>query len=271
MLVFNCTKAAAEFFTSTEKGQKISPIEAAPHKTIAESIANKILPDDVVAIDGCEVKQWHWLVHAIKVKRKNVLIVMDYHSRFSMTFSGLTKGNEYAFLNQLEHHLNVHVHEVMSLVVDDSRDIDQSLMHYNNEHDSCGFHLRGDRSVQSTLNDVVWHFKQSVNEIGSVPEGIDLIGFDAYINHQLRKQKGKKDYFYPQHQFLHDWLTQYGQVTTTEADQRVEQLKARELAEYQAQDNIMQTLVDEQLSAQKIDQTSDLSNVVFLDAFKKPH
>lgn len=43
-------------------------------------------------------------------------------------------------------------------------------------------------------------------------------------------------------------------------------LKARELAEYQTQDNIMQTLVNEPLSAQKIDQTSDLSNIVFIVA-----
>jgi len=58
-------------------------------------------------------------------------------------------------------------------------------------------------------------------------------------------------------------------ILTTE--QTTAQMTDKTIAEYQAQNNIMQTLVDEQLSAQKTNQTSDLSNVVFLDAFKKPH
>ena len=36
MLVFNCTKAAVDFFTVTRKGEKVSDLEPAPHKSIAE-------------------------------------------------------------------------------------------------------------------------------------------------------------------------------------------------------------------------------------------
>tara|TARA_R110001583_G_scaffold9433_4_gene44764 strand:+ start:10660 stop:10839 length:180 start_codon:yes stop_codon:yes gene_type:complete len=50
MLVFNCTKAATEFFTVTRQGNKISCIEPAPHKTIAESIITPVFPDDVIVM-----------------------------------------------------------------------------------------------------------------------------------------------------------------------------------------------------------------------------
>ena len=95
MLIFNCTKAAADFFTSTKKGEKSSPIEPAPYKTIAESIAMADVSTD-------SEHQWHWLIHAKKVKRKNVLIVMDYQSRFAITLTGLKKGNEFPFLKLFE-------------------------------------------------------------------------------------------------------------------------------------------------------------------------
>lgn len=286
MLVFNCSKAAADFFTTTKKGEVNSPIEAAPHKTIAESIGSlasdpsKVLPVDIIQSDGLDVIQWHWLVHTIKVKRKNVLIVMDYHSRFSMTFSGLKKGDQYPFLNMFEHHLNVHIHELMQVVCDSygdsSEDIQNSIEEYNNAHDSCAFHQRGDRSVQSTLNDVAWHFKESSNTLGAVPEGVDLIGFDAFVNDLLRKHKTEKKYFYPRHKFLHAWLAEYGEMTKAQADKKIQQLKDQERAEHQMRYNTMPEPNAEQntgpsveaLSAENTEQVSDLSNVVFIDAFK---
>ena len=294
MLVFNCSKAAADFFITTKKGEVISPIEAAPHKTIAESIGSlasdpsKVLPDDIIQSDGLDVIQWHWLVHAIKVKRKNVLIVMDYHSRFSITLSGLKKGDQYAFLNMFEHHLNVHIHELMQVVCDSSGDIQKSLAQYNKAHDSCAFHQRGDRSVQSTLNDVVWHFKESSHTQGAVPEGVDLIGFDAFVNDLLRKHKTEKEYFYPRRKFLHAWLAEYGEMTKAQADKKIQQLKDQERAEHHmryntlpepnaepnvepnAEQNSKKNTAPsaESLLAENTEQTHDLSNVVFIDAFK---
>ena len=84
MLILNCTKAAADFFSTTQKGKKISRLEPAPKQTIAESN---------------DPAQWQWLVHTIKVKGKNVLIAMDYHTRFSITLSALKKGDDGSFMN----------------------------------------------------------------------------------------------------------------------------------------------------------------------------
>lgn len=282
MLVFNCTKAAADFFTTSRtkngKREKISPIEAAPHKTIAESIDEPILPDDIMQ-EGKKVSQWHWLVHAVKVKRKNVLIVMDYHSRFAITLTGIKKGAQYDFLNMFDHHLNVHINEIMLLETDNSPTIDASLEHYCKQHNSCAFHQRGDRSVQSHINDVVWHFERSVDEIGDVPTDVDLIGFDAYVNHILRKRKGEKDYFNPQHAFLHHWLMQYADLSESQADQHINVLKEQERAEYQVRHHMMSALADDVLSQPIPEhvaipndtnkQDRDLSNVVCLDTFRK--
>ena len=263
MLVFNCTKAAADFFTTTKKGEKSSPIEPAPHKTIAESIA-------MTNISADSEQSWHWLVHAKKVKRKNVLIVMDYHSRFVITLTDLKKGDELPFLNLLEHHLTVHVHEMMALAVDNPQAIEDSLEQYFNQHHSCAFHQRGDRSVQSHINDVLWHFERSVDEIGEVPLGVDLIGFDVFVNRLLRKRRAEKDYFYPQHEFLHAWLTHYGERSEFEADRLIEGLKATERTAGQARYAGMMELTIQADALRSPDVHVDKSsNVISLDSYRK--
>ena len=267
MLIFNCTKAAADFFTSTKKGKKSSPIEPAPYKTIAESIAMADVSTD-------SEHQWHWLVHAKKVKRKNVLIVMDYQSRFAITLTGLKKGNELPFLKLFEHHLTVHVHEIMALLADSVADnalaIKNSLKQYFNQHNSCAFYQRGDRSVQSHINDVLWHFEYSVDEMGEVFEGVDLIGFDAYVNRLLRKRQDEKDYFYPQHEFLHGSLTHYGEYSESEADSLLDGLQAQERAEFQAQFDGIEDLNMQAEPPSLSDVHSDMSdNVISLDSYRK--
>jgi len=272
MLIFNCTKAAADFFTTTKKGEKSSPIEPAPHKTIPESIAESIANTNTT---GDNEHLWHWVVHAKKIKRKNVLVVMDYQSRFSITLTGLKKGDELGFLNLLEHHLIVHVHETMGLVAEHPQTIEDSLESYQQQQNNCAFYPRGDRSVQAHINDVLWHFEYSVNETGEVPHGIDLIGFDTYANRILRKRKGEKDYFYPQHEFLHLWLTHYGNCNTADADRQIEQLQAKERTEAQSRfDDITELSIppESQNSSDTAfdkDAFDQESKVVSLDAYRK--
>ncbi|MDX2504527.1 MAG: hypothetical protein QNL62_08630 [Gammaproteobacteria bacterium] len=263
MLIFNCTKAAADFFTTTKKGEKISPIEPTPHRTIDESIA---MTNDSASSE----QQWHWLVHAKKVKRKNILIIMDYQSRFSITLAGLKKGDELPFLNLLEHHMTVHVHETMTLVSDNPQVIEDSLENYVHQHHSCAFYQRGDRSVQSHINDILWRFERSVEEIGEVPLGVDLIGFDVYVNRLLRNRKGEKDYFYPQHEFLRAWLTHYGECSEAEANRLMENLKAQERAEAQSRyDDIIELPVQADSQNASDAHFDKNTNVISLDSYRK--
>ena len=215
MLSFNCSKAAIEFFSTTKKGVKTSPIQSAPHKTIAESISTESISTENNKVESIS---WQWLVHVIKVKRKNIVIVMDYQSRFSITLSGLKKGDEREFLNLFEHHLKCHVMELIPQVCFDEKMIDSSIEHYFAAHEQSFFYQRSDRSVQAHINDVAWHFDSHVHREGEIPVEVELIGFDCFMNQMFRKKKGDKDYFQPQDEFLKNWLIDYAQIDENEVD-----------------------------------------------------
>lgn len=255
MLILNCTKAAADFFSTIKKGKKISPIDPAPEQTIAESN---------------DPEQWQWLVHAIKVKGKNVLVAMDYQTRFCITLSALKKGDDISFMNNFEQHLTVHVNEVMTSVNADSQAIDISLERYRHQHNRCAFYLRGDRSVQAHINDVVWHFRRCVDDWGDVPTEVNLINFDIFANQILRKRKAEKDYFIPQHEFLHAWLKHYGEYSTAQADACINSLNAKERAAFVARHpELYQSREPTDTRYLKGDHASPSNNVIVLDAYRK--
>ena len=285
MLVFNCTKAATAFFTKTRKGVKYSPVKTAPEKTIAGSLQSPTRsPKDNHNKDQAligESKHWHWLVHAIKVKRKSVLVLMEYESRFAMTFTGLKKGDTQAFLNMFKQHLSFHIHELLPLVLSDPRQLDSSVDLYYQLHHSNVFYQRGDRSVQSHINDVAWHIEMTADEMGELPAGIDLIGFDSYINHTLRSHKGGKDYFVPQQAFLHQWLCEYSSCSRAQADQKIKALQEQEKARYQAMHNSMFDVFTDNATAEMealITELDDMNvkhnhenNVIQVDFSRKKH
>ena len=74
MLIFNCTKAAADFFTTTRKGNKISPMSPTPKIGLAEE---PIIHDH---------QRWHWMVHIAKFGHKNVLLAIDTRARSSKSW-----------------------------------------------------------------------------------------------------------------------------------------------------------------------------------------
>lgn len=74
MLIFNCTKAASDFFTTIRKGNKLSLMSPTPQRELAEE---PVLHNH---------QQWHWMVHVKKFGHRNVLLAMDTDSRFCMIF-----------------------------------------------------------------------------------------------------------------------------------------------------------------------------------------
>ena len=248
MLVFNCSKTATEFFTCSRKGKKISAIKPAPNKTIAESVqsarimrllTNNEVDKNQLVSQETDIRQWHWLVHAIKVKRKNILIVMDYESRFAMTFTGLKKGDEQAFLTLFKAHLKLHINEILPQLITDLNVIENSFAQFANHHTGYVFHQRGDRSVQSHINDVVWHIEMTAIETGDLPIGYNLICFDRYINETLRTRNGDNDYFYPRQAFLHQWVRQYIHLDKTSKNTSLNKLTTPENNHYQSKHTTM--------------------------------
>jgi hypothetical protein len=254
VLIFNCTKAAAEFFSATRKGKKITPVEVAPEKIIPESN------------DG----QWQWLVHVVNVRGKKVVVMMEHQTRFSITLSGLKKGNEADFLNAFELHLSVNMDIMMSAVNAESQAFEGSVERYREQHTSRAFYLRGDRSVQSHINDVVWHFRNAADSQGEVPAEADLIEFDIFSNELLRQRKAAKTYFYPQREFSHAWLRHYAQYSTTQADACIDHLKAKARADFAARHPALISPTEHtDASLSSGAPTVHRNNIIQLDAYRK--
>jgi hypothetical protein len=204
MLVFNCTKAAAEFFTVTRQGQKYSDLEPAPHKTISESIETPVFPNGVDA-DRNGQFQWQWVLHCISIKRKKYLMAMDYQSRFCITVLAGKKGDIYQFLNTFDPMLKACFHSSANQSSVDDVEIEGCIDHYDREVNDCAFHPRSDRSVQAHINDVLWHLERHCYEDGMLLENVDLLGFNLFANQFPRKSKHRKAYFFPTEEFVKHW------------------------------------------------------------------
>ena len=213
MLVFNCTKAAVDFFTVTRKGEKVSDLEPAPHKSIAESIETPVFPNDVEA-DQYGGFQWQWVLHCVSIKRKKYLMVMDYQSRFCITLLAGKKGDIYQFLNTFEPMLKTCFHTLANESGIDTIEIEHCIDHYDREVNSYAFHPRSDRSVQAHLNDVFWHLERHSYEDGMLLEDVDLIGFNLFAGQFPRNSKHKKSPFFSNQEFLSQWQ-QWAQESQT--------------------------------------------------------
>jgi hypothetical protein len=116
MLIFNCTKAASNFFTTIRNGKKLSLMSPSPKKELNEE---PILHND---------QHWHWMIHVKKFGHRNVLMAMDTDSRFCMVFWGLRKGNIQNFLEQFHDRLSIHVSTVVSMGGQDETILKTSLV-----------------------------------------------------------------------------------------------------------------------------------------------
>lgn len=261
MLIFNCTKAASEFFSKSiiknGKKQISRTCESPPHKSIAES---ETLFDN--QFSEKPVKPWQWIVHAIKVDRKTVLIAMDHKTRFTIALTGIKKGDNAEFLRLFEGHLKVHIWELFALVTDDRANISTPIDNHFKQFNNCAFYNRGDRSVQAHINDVVWHFKSYSESSNCIPHGEELISFDNFVNELLRTDKVTKEYFHPYHRFLHQRLIEINHLAEIEAGRLLDELKDRELQTHKL-------LNASPLDNNKYKAPANLDNVISLDKFRK--
>ncbi|WCE28470.1 DUF6933 domain-containing protein [Vibrio sp. SCSIO 43137] len=217
MLVFNCTKAAADFFTVKRSGKKISPLESPPTDSVIDSRPVNVLSQPESPISA-------WLVHAINVQRKKVLIAMHVETRYAMVFVGIRKGDWAGFTNQLLERLFNNMQffgEEFELC--DEQSYEEMFDQFIKLHPKPIFCQRGDRSVQSHINDVAWHFEERVYQIGSLPEEQEeAAGFDEWVNSMIRSTKQKKDYFHPDEEMFIDWMQSYRKLGENE-DKRIRQ------------------------------------------------
>ncbi|MDW5416743.1 hypothetical protein R6242_09185 [Iodobacter sp. CM08] len=187
---FYCSKAAAEALETTQKGKVKSWLEAAPVPEAAGP--------------------WAWQVHAIKLARQNVFIVMERETRFAMVFWGIKKGDGETLLKQFYERM-VNLLLCMNQDVNwlNAADADVAIEQILQRNKRYCFVAGVDRSVQTHINEVARFCEGEVHEIGSLLMDADeAAGFDEAMNDTLRSVRGG-DYFYPNAVFFCSWARQY--------------------------------------------------------------
>lgn len=211
MLIFNCTKAAQDFFTVTRKGKKQTIVEAPPDKDMSEDI------NHLTNADGSTPQIQQWLLHAVTIKRKHCLIAMEMNTCFSVTVNSVKKADVESYLQYFKTYLSTqvleygHENEVwdMSGV---TGIVKSTLDHFSDVH----FFRRYDRTVQAQLNKVAGDLRYwSEEDPELLTDENMLMNFNRYSNDRLCKSKAYPDKYLikPNHEMLLVWQQLYQNVT----------------------------------------------------------
>lgn len=209
MLIFNCSRAFAEFIEPKSKIGQVSLVQVPPSSNLSDDV--ELLRDK----DGKQsVNVLQWVAHLIRIRRKPCILVMDAATRYAMVFTGLKKGDAAGFINQLIERLA----NEMVFAADDlgaMLDFDATMTQFLAQHRDFRFFLRMDRSVQAHLKEVAWYLEDRVVETGYLPDGHEECALvDERVNQIIRSTKGRRDYFVPEEEMLAYWLTSYAGLTT---------------------------------------------------------
>lgn len=225
MLIFNCTKAAQDFFTVTRKGQKQTIVEAPPCKDMSEDIQHLSSSSNVE--NPPRIQQW--LLHAVSIKRKHCLVAVEVNTRFSVTLAGVKKANSDEFLELFKTYLSAQVlefgreHDVWSM--SGAKDIVQkTLDHFADVH----FFQRSDRSVQARINTVVQDLRYWADEDPMLLADENmLLNFNNYQNRMLCRSKAYlgDGYINPYEEMLFVWQQLYQGATVKQVEASRQRLK----------------------------------------------
>mgnify|MGYP001040311737 CR=1 FL=1 len=135
MLVINCTKSAADFFTQTQGKAKQSPLETPENKKITED--NEVCPNP----GGGLSTLYQWQVHAIQANRRHCLVVMEIKTRYSITLTNVKKGDAEGFVRNFIDRLLTNMlryGKELELLTED--DFEPMLNEFTEQHAGCRFY-----------------------------------------------------------------------------------------------------------------------------------
>ena len=207
MLIFNCSKAFAEF---------IEPKNAGPAPLVSDAPSPHPSGDGPFLIDADgepprDVQQW--LVHFVHIRRNPCAVAMDIATRYAMVFSHLEKGDPEGFLNAFATRL-VNEMAFAAQGVGMMGDFEAMLTQFLERHSRFKFFRRMERSTQAHLKEAVWMFESCCEDADRVLETHEeCAAVDANINRMPRNIKGRHGYFIPATEMLCKWLTAYGGLT----------------------------------------------------------
>jgi hypothetical protein len=225
MLIFNCTEAASKFFSRVHKGKKITEVDYNP-------------PSSIIEDDGVAPFVEQWLVHAITVQRKHVLLAIHVKTRYCMIFADVKKADAEGFIQRFT---NRWIEGLMRDAInhDFMQWIDGAMP--DRLQEACREHIfyrRSHRSAQKHIDEISWFFQDVAAEQGCLPQGeYPAIGFDGQMNDTPRNSKDQKDYFLPDIEMIAHCLRQYCALDEADIERALERRKVakREIQDFMAQ------------------------------------
>jgi hypothetical protein len=222
MLIFNCTEAASKFFSRVHKGKTITPMDTKPLSSVIE--------DD--ELNGADEQ---WLVHAITVQRKHVLLVLHIKTRYCVILADAKKADDHEFvLRFTERWVNGLMINAQNHGLGQWLDPEVMLARMLQTCEHQRFYRRGHRSAQKHIDEIAWCFRDKVAGTGCLPPNeVTAMVFDEQMNDTPRNSKGAKSYYFPDEEMTLHWLRHYcflDDVQLHAAKERRHQV-AREIAE----------------------------------------
>jgi len=161
---------------------------------------SKVIKDDVAT-------DMQWVLHVVTLLGKNCVVAMEVNTRYSMIFTDVSDVDSELFVKRFI----VRLVTEMCIMFDLSFENIQSYVDdFVSKHSQALVCRRGDRSVQSHLNDVIWHLNTQVEKTGKLPADInELINLGVFVNQLLRKTNLSKDYFYPYEMMRDQWSDEF--------------------------------------------------------------
>ncbi|WP_153111267.1 DUF6933 domain-containing protein [Propionivibrio limicola] len=221
MLIFNCSKAFAEFIEPKAPTGQVRLVGEPPSPRPSEDGPHLI---DADGEPPRHVQQW--LAHLIEVRGKPCVLAMDIDTRYAMVFTNVGKGNTASFLNTFAERLvNQMVFAAQSVGM--MADFETMWAQFLEYHARFQFFLRYDRSTMTHLLDAARAFEDHVESTGQWPETHEECAVvDASINQLLRGVKGRRDHFVPATEMLCQWMATFGGLTPDGAAAIRERLRA---------------------------------------------
>jgi Txe/YoeB family toxin of Txe-Axe toxin-antitoxin module len=207
MLIFDCTQAASDFFSSKVKGKIVTHVQPAAS---AEQLQSE-RPESADA--------QRWQLHATKFGKFNILLAMKTDTRYAMLFVGLKRNDVKGFLQQF---LSRYIGEVvmtalqLKLPIPSHPELQERITDWENSLMDAHFFKRGDRGVQAHMNDALGMAAYDAYEGRGLPEELnDLIAFDQRLNRTLRSIKGG-GYFQPSEREIQQAYPRLGRTLAAE-------------------------------------------------------
>lgn len=168
-------------------------------------------PNKTISLDP--ERDMQWVCHVVKIKRKNCIVAMEVQTRYCMVFIDVKKAEAAHFTQRFIKRLATEI----SLMHDNPMGhFERNMAVLAKHHPTTLICKRSHRSVQSHINDVVWHLQHHVKNTGVLPTTAkEAVNFGVFVNKQLRSTKTMPDYFYPYDRMQEQWSTWFPELVLT--------------------------------------------------------